>query len=529
MMNFLKKTWSVVLSLVLCATLFIPSFAATFTQLQEAVDGDVPGTQIEGSDRYGYAWNEEAKQYGIEAWDEEGTRNVLLKEDVIFDEETDGKDHDDIRITDRKDVVLDLNGKRVDNTDHNPGNNTNDESSVLYVIDGSLTLNDSSEDGAGKITGATHSGVWVGDGKQGTKKICSFVMNGGTITGNTNIDLGPEAGGGGVRVAGVNSSFTMNGGKITGNTASANGGGVTVVNGGRFEMTGGEISGNQCDWGGGVAVIGKDSTFTMSGGAVLKDNKTLSDESVNHASDVFAKKGGTVITKDAAETESGNRFDGFEMTEVKKDEKIEDGNPWKDENPAEGELTSEGNGHLLTSRYVEVSGGTEEPGGGLGTVTIEDPDTPLGGEPEVEAPEIEIDDPAVPLASGPVTRAQFIDYLWRHEDGPETDGVCTFTDVPEDHEYVLALAWAEQNEVAFPYEDSAFKPDELVTVGAVREFLDNFAKVFGTNAVAAADLKSLTGAADEAVLNCGQVLAEFFGEEYAAPQLPEQDELGGAA
>ena len=131
--------------------------------------------------------------------------------------------------------------------------------------------------------------------------------------------------------------------------------------------------------------------------------------------------------------------------------------------------------------------------------------------------ETEINDPAAPLAAGPVTRAQFIDYLWRHEGEPE-GADCTFADVPADHEYVLALGWAEANGIAAAYDDGTFQPDELVTVAAVREFLGNFASVFGTNAVDVADLTTLTGADDEAVLNCDQVLAEFFGEEYVVPE-----------
>ena len=138
-----------------------------------------------------------------------------------------------------------------------------------------------------------------------------------------------------------------------------------------------------------------------------------------------------------------------------------------------------------------------------------------------------IDDEAVPLAAGPVTRAEFIDYLWRHEGEPASAGVCTFTDVENTHEFFAALCWADENGVAEAYfdaqghEDGTFEPDELVTVEAVRDILDNFAQVFGTNAVAADDLTTLSGEDDEAVLNCDEVLAEFFGEEYAAPELDE--------
>ena len=131
--------------------------------------------------------------------------------------------------------------------------------------------------------------------------------------------------------------------------------------------------------------------------------------------------------------------------------------------------------------------------------------------------DIQIDDPEVPLASGPVTRAQFIDYLWRHEGEPALvadSGL--FEDVTEEHEFSPAMAWAKSVGIIEAYEDGTFEPDELVTVGAVRSILANFARVFGTNAVAAADLTTLTGDEDEAVLNCDEVLAEFFGEEYTA-------------
>ncbi len=131
---------------------------------------------------------------------------------------------------------------------------------------------------------------------------------------------------------------------------------------------------------------------------------------------------------------------------------------------------------------------------------------------------VTIEDELVPLASGPVTRAQFVDYLWRHEGEPASDGVCTFADVAEDHEYVLALAWAEDNGIAVADAEGNFEPDELVTTQAVKDILDNFANVFGTNAVAVSALTTLAGADDEAVLNCDQVLAEFFGEEYVVPE-----------
>ena len=76
------------------------------------------------------------------------------------------------------------------------------------------------------------------------------------------------------------------------------------------------------------------------------------------------------------------------------------------------------------------------------------------------------------------------------------------------------MAWAKSVGIIEAYEDGTFQPDELVTVADVRDILNKFAQVFGTNTVAVAELTTLTGEDDEAVLNCDEILAEFFGEEY---------------
>ena len=127
--------------------------------------------------------------------------------------------------------------------------------------------------------------------------------------------------------------------------------------------------------------------------------------------------------------------------------------------------------------------------------------------------DITIEDEAVPLAAGPVTRAQFVDYLWRHESQPQADAP-TFADVPADHEFAPAIGWAQANGLVNGDENGLFYPDELVTVAAVRAILARFADRAG---MAMPQLTTLTGGEGEAVLNCDQVLAEFFGEEYEAP------------
>lgn len=134
--------------------------------------------------------------------------------------------------------------------------------------------------------------------------------------------------------------------------------------------------------------------------------------------------------------------------------------------------------------------------------------------------ETEIDEPAIPLAAGPVTRAQFVDYLWRHEGEPEAPA-STFTDVPADHEYAPAIGWAQSIGLVSGNGNGEFEPDELVTVAAVRAILTRFASV---NGMAMPELTALAGDDGEAVLNCDEILAEFFGEEYT-PALDEEIEI----
>ena len=128
-----------------------------------------------------------------------------------------------------------------------------------------------------------------------------------------------------------------------------------------------------------------------------------------------------------------------------------------------------------------------------------------------EAADVTIEDEAVPLAAGPITRAQFVDYLWRHEGQPapvEDKGL--FPDVSEDHQYAPAIAWAKSIDIIEGFTDGNFRPDDLVDVSAVRKILTRYAAYLGWETPA---LTTLTGDDGDPVFNCDEVLAEFFGEE----------------
>ena len=151
----------------------------------------------------------------------------------------------------------------------------------------------------------------------------------------------------------------------------------------------------------------------------------------------------------------------------------------------------------------------EEPDAPDVPVVPEEPDD-TGGTDDAEDAGTTIDEGAVPLASGPVTRAEFVDNLWRHEGQPAPVAVSgLFEDVTAEHAYSPAMTWAKSIGIIAGYEDGTFKPDELVTVSAVRGILARYAVYLG---IEMPELLALVGEDEEPVLNCDEVIREFFGE-----------------
>ena len=432
---------------------------------------------------------------------------------------------------------------------------------------------------SGNNAGNIGGGVWLSNSNT---EITDSKITGNHVTGTT------VNGGGGIYAGG--GTANISGTEISGNTSTTNGGGI----GGDAKMTLTDvtITGNHAKgYGGGMYINGEG--YVTVDDTVNGTSKIYNNTADGHSDDVYKQRGAT-IKLPAASLMNVVGKDGKPITGWYWDDASGWGNadgkyPYTNQNnvATSGEYTNGlclkaahdqyfnveytdgADGTLFETQQYEVenknpvpvfSGGIPErpgytfagwlvdgenfdPATGIvtGTLTLVAAWTqnPAAVDPETpdlpdDTGETELDDQAVPLAAGPVTRAEFIDYLWRHEGEPASDGVCTFTDVAEDHEYVLALAWAEQNGIAEAYlnaeghEDGTFEPDELVSAGDVREFLGNFARVFGTNAVAVDELTTLAGDDGEAVLNCDEVLAQFFGEEYTSAK-DQDDQLDPAA
>ncbi len=142
-----------------------------------------------------------------------------------------------LTIRQRKDIVLDLNGKTLSRGLSEAQTNGH----VIGITDGGKLFIEDSSNGNGKITG-------------------------GNTSGN----------GGGVSVS-VGGTFTMDGGSIERNSSTGYGGGVSVSNGGTFTMENGAIQNNNGRYGGGASVAGIGSNITMKESATISDNNSSSE------------------------------------------------------------------------------------------------------------------------------------------------------------------------------------------------------------------------------------------------------------
>ncbi|MDE7004074.1 MAG: S-layer homology domain-containing protein [Oscillospiraceae bacterium] len=149
------------------------------------------------------------------------------------------------------------------------------------------------------------------------------------------------------------------------------------------------------------------------------------------------------------------------------------------------------------------------PATGTGGTEIEDPDVPMGGDPDdggTDDGAVLIDEPEVPLA-GLMTRAEFVNYLYVQAGSPDAQ-VSTFADVAEDHEYAAAIGWAQANGIAKGITEDEFAPDEIVSVDQAHLFLVRYAQFMGVDMP---ELAALAGKDPLEILdNADEVLAEFF-------------------
>ena len=172
-------------------------------------------------------------------------------------------------------ITIDLNGHTITEGNGSVG-------SIFTIVGQStLTIDDSSEGKAGRITSSSWRGFDVARG--------ALTLNAGTISCSL-------AGwyGAGVNVWGTG-EFVMNGGTISGCYSPSNGGGV--YNAGTFTMNGGTITGNHAESDGGGVYNAKGTQMTVCGTASVLGNSYGSE---NELDNVWLMAGDTLTVENPA-------------------------------------------------------------------------------------------------------------------------------------------------------------------------------------------------------------------------------------
>ena len=156
-------------------------------------------------------------------------------------------------------------------------------------------------------------------------------------------------------------------------------------------------------------------------------------------------------------------------------------------------------------------------------IEIPDDDTPLANQPDDD--EVEIDDVDVPLA-GIFTRADAIGYLWEQSGSPEWE-LSDFADVPEDHQWAVAIGWAQDMGIAVADEDGNFRPDNLVLrsvediefspEGELEQFLNRYAVYAGIELDEGELFIELEGSWDDVIM--GEEAQAIFDDFFAKLEL----------
>lgn len=380
------------------------------------------------------------------------------------------------------------------------GGNTQDNGGGVYVSGSELNII------GGKIFGnkAGNGGGIGADDSVVVVEGCAIVEN------------EAEHSGGGVWSNGSGGSFTMNSGMLCNNTAGGVGGDVCSRGSGRLTLA------DAKDMFAALAADGRDISGWYRDGSAgwgseyvrYADVSGTEDYDLKAAHDQYFtltdSEGGSL-----AEAEKGAEIDVGCLTPGEREGWTFLG--WAlDGEPVEGFLTVTGPVTLEARWERDEAEGPEPPAAPV------NPGVPAALQvPEiVEVPRVtDIEEEDVPLAGLPLalepgellTRGQLMAILHWMDSEPASE-LPAFLDVPADHDFALAIGWAQSRGIALGVTETEFAPDQAVTRGQLTEFLNRYARYVGSDLVLEAEGdpgEVLTWAMAEEIVN------DFFARLYA--------------
>ncbi|MDE6261155.1 MAG: hypothetical protein K2M42_09905, partial [Oscillospiraceae bacterium] len=283
----------------------------------------------------------------------------------------------------------------------------------------------------GNVAQGAGGGLSIQNG--GKASLTNVTVSGNEATGGTLPSSTPIPIGGGIYL-GYLDEVSMKNVEVTGNSAAQGGGGVAAEAVEKIAMDDVTITGNTAGYYGGGLYIYAYNTTVSATNTVIADNKGYWGGQEAFDNDVYAFASyGSLELSVGPVTHNEQQFDGWGDSMV-----LDSFNRVGDKAGEDGifENSFSKNIAYMTSHWITPP---EEP------ETPEIPDTPATD------PTVEIEDVEVPLA-GIFTRADAIGYLWEQSGSPEWE-LSDFEDVPEDHQWAVAIGWAQDMGIALPDQD----------------------------------------------------------------------------
>ncbi|MBD5152458.1 MAG: hypothetical protein HDT16_08315 [Oscillibacter sp.] len=351
--------------------------------------------------------------------------------------------------------VVTLNNVNLTGNSATTGGVTYASGGAIYAENSDVTLKDVN------LTG--NSSTFSGGAIRGTNS--KVTLENVTMTGNKTLGHGAaiQADGG--------ATVTMKDVTISNNSAAIDGGAINTAEETVITVRNTTMTGNTAGNDGGALWIGRGSVVSIDGDSKIVGNysqvKADGSKMANdlHIGDV--EQGAPDVTSADSLVYNGVTYekvttdasDGFDIVYAVPENSGEPDSNIPDDGNDSTDGNDSSNGNTSDTTTPDVSGTdtavTATGADAVATTTIEDDEVPL---------------------AGLLTLADLLEELRQYEEIAEIELPEDFKWV--DHEYAQAIYWGLQEELVVDTEDDPLDPDEVLTVGLMREVLTNFVEIY---------------------------------------------------